>query len=69
MTTPTHLFLEYPDDVCKEGEELDLNSYEVHVHLLVEGGSLLSLSRGLEGDGVHREGNELSHSVVDCLFV
>ena len=65
----THLFLEYPDDVSKEGEELDLNSDKVHVHLLVEGGGLLSLCGGLEGDGVHCEGDELRHSAVHCLLV
>ena len=32
-------YLVTSDNVCKEGEELDLNSYKVHVSLLVEVGT------------------------------
>ena len=65
----TDLFLEYPDDVCKEGEELDLHGHKVDIHLLVEGGRLSSLERGLEHDGTHGERNELRHCVVHRLLV
>ncbi len=64
-----HLFLEYPDDVGQEGQELDLHCHKVHIQLLVEVWGLLRLGRGLERDGVHGEWNELCHRVVHCLLV
>ena len=68
--THTHtLYLVNSDDVSQKGQKLDLHGHEVHIHLLVEGGSLPHLQRWLQSDGLHGEGDELCHRVVHRLLV
>ena len=50
-----------PDDVSEEGECLDLCAHEVDEDLLVEGGALAKVGRGLQADRVHDQRNKLFH--------
>ena len=67
MRNGTHLV--DSNDISEKGQRLDLCGDEVNKHLLVKGGVGALGYGGLQHDGVHDEGDELSHLVVDVLLV
>ena len=65
----TYLVLVDSNDVGKEREELDLHGHKIDVELLVEAGGLAGDRRGLQHDGLHCEGNEVSYGGVHRALV